>query len=117
MEKGVNLKLQDVGDLIFRITQRYLFRKNEDVGMDVTIQAGPLQETQILRLLDKTHLLVKIFPHKNFSQELVFRIEVYKTREGDMRGNKIAFMEASQHNDAVDEIHRFVQSFLAQLGF
>jgi hypothetical protein len=117
MEKGINLTLQDVGDLIFRITQRYLFRKNEDLGMDVTIQAGPLQETMILRLLDETRLLVKTFPHKNFSQELVFRIEVYKTREGDMRGNKIAFLEASNHDSAVDEIHRFVQSYLSQLGF
>lgn len=117
MEKTVNLTLQDVGDLIFRITQRYLFRKNTDVGMDVTIQTGPLQETLILRLLDKTHLLVKTFPHKNFSHELVFRIEVYKTREGDMRGNKIAFMEASQSDDSIDEIHRFVQSYLSQLGF
>jgi hypothetical protein len=117
MEKTVTLSLQDVGDLIFRIIQRYLFRKNTDVGMDVTIQAGPLQETLVLRLLDNTHLLVKTFPHKNFSHELVYRIEVYKTREGDMRGNKIAFMEASNDNDAIDEIHRFVQSFLAQLGF
>ncbi|GAB4272032.1 MAG: hypothetical protein Kow0029_10280 [Candidatus Rifleibacteriota bacterium] len=117
MEKGGSLTLQDVGDLIFRITQRYLFRKNEDVGMDVTIQTGPLQETLTLRLLDNTHLLVKTFPHKNYSHELVYRIEVYKTREGDMRGNKIAFMEASHSDDCVDEIHRFVQSFLAQLGF
>ncbi len=117
MEKTVNLSLQDVGDLIFRIIQRYLFRKNTDVGMDVTIQTAPLQETLILRLIDNTHLLVKTFPHKNYSQELVFRIEVYKTRSGDMRGNKIAFMEASQHDDSIDEIHRFVQSFLAQLGY
>jgi hypothetical protein len=117
MEKGISLTLRDVGDLIFRISQRYLFRKNEDLGMDVTIQAGPLQETLVLRLIDNTHLLVKIFPHKNFSQELVYRIEVYKTREGDMRGNKIAFMEASCQGNAVDEIHRFVQSFLAQLGY
>ncbi len=117
MEKGINLTLRDVGDLIFRITQRYLFRKNEDVGMDVTLQTGSIQETMILRLPDETRLLVKIFPHKNFSHELVYRIEVYKTREGDMRGNKIAFLEASQHDSAVDEIHRFVQSFLSQLGF
>ncbi|PKL49906.1 MAG: hypothetical protein CVV42_04410 [Candidatus Riflebacteria bacterium HGW-Riflebacteria-2] len=117
MEKTVNLSLRDVGDLIFRITQRYLFRKNEDLGLDVTLQTSPLQETMILRLLDETRLLVKTFPHKNYSNELVYRIEVYKTREGDMRGNKIAFLEASQHDGAVDEIHRFVQSYLAQLGF
>lgn len=117
MEKKFNLSLRDVGDLIYRITQRYLFRKNEDLGLDVTLQASPLQETVILRLLDETRLLVKTFPHKNYSNELVYRIEVYKTREGDMRGNKVAFLEASQHEGAVDEIHRFVQSFLAQLGF
>ena len=117
MDKGNNLTLKDVGDLIFRITQRYLFRKNEDVGMDVTLQTGSLQETMTLRLLDDSRLLIKTFPHKNFSHELVFRIEVYKTREGDMRGNKIAFLEASHHDSAVDEIHRFVQSFLSQLGF
>lgn len=117
MEKTVGLTLQDVGDLIFRITQRYLFRKNIDFGMDVTIQAESLQETFTLRMLDNTRLLVKTFPHKNYSQELVFRIEVYKTRVGDMRGNKIAFMEASQAQDSVGEIHRFVQSYLAQLGY
>ncbi len=117
MEKSFSLTLKDVGDIIYRITQRYLFRKNIDLGMDVTIQESPLQEMHVLRLLDNTRLLVKIFPHKNFSQDLVFRIEVYKTREGDMRGNKIAFMEASRHDDAVDEIHRFVQSYLSQLGF
>jgi len=44
MEKGINLTLRDVGDLIFRITQRYLFRKNEDVGMDVTLQTGAIRK-------------------------------------------------------------------------
>jgi hypothetical protein len=117
MDKGNNLSLRDVGDLIFRITQRYLFRKNEDVGIDITLNAETIQETMVLRLPDSTRLLVKIFPHKNFSQELVYSIEVYKTREGDLRGDKIAFLEASQHDSAVDEIHRFVQSYLSQLGF
>ncbi|MBU1107068.1 MAG: hypothetical protein KKB51_10400 [Candidatus Riflebacteria bacterium] len=117
MENTGNLSLKDLGDLIFRITQRYLFRKNVDFGIDITVQTSPLQETMILRLLDETRLLVKTFPHKNYSNELVYRIEVYKTREGDMRGNKIAFLEASQHGGAVDEIHRFVQSYLSQLGF
>ena len=117
MEKGFYLSLQDVGELIYRATQRYLFRKNEDLGMDVTIQIGALQETMILRLLDGSHVLVKVFPHKNFSQELVYRIEVYKTREGEMRGTKIAFLEASRQDSAVVEIQRFVQSFLSQMGF
>ena len=117
MEKGFYLSLQDVGDLIYRATQRYLFRDNKDFGMDISIQTGALQETMILRLLDNSHLLVKVFPHKNFSQEFVYRIEVYKTREGEMRGAKIAFLEASRQDSAVVEIQRFVQSFLSQLGF
>ncbi len=117
MEKGYYLSLQDVGDLIYRASQRYLFRKNDDLGMDVTIQTGSLQETMILRLLDSSHVLVKVFPHKNFSQELVYRIEVYKTREGEMRGTKIAFLEASRQDSAIIEIQRFVQSYLSQMGF
>ena len=117
MEKGFYLSLQDVGDLIYRATQRFLFRNNEDLGMDVTIQTGALQETLILRLLDNSHILVKVFPHKNFSQELIYRIEVYKTREGEMRGTKIAFLEASRQDSSTIEIQKFVQSFLSQLGF
>jgi hypothetical protein len=117
MEQNSRLTLQDIGGIIFRIIQRYLFRKDKDLGMDVTNQYGPLQEILTLRLLDGTRLIVKTFPHKNFSKQLVYRIEVYKTREGDMRGNKIAFMEASSKDDSIDEVHRFVQSFLAQLGY
>ncbi len=117
MEKGFNLSLQDVGDLIFRAAQHYLFRNREDYGMDVTIQTGALQESIILRLQDYSHLLVKVFPHKNFSQEFVYRIEVYKTREGEMRGVKIAFLEASRKDSAIVEIQRFVENFLSQLGY
>ncbi len=117
MEKEFYLSLQDVGDLIYRATQRFLFRQKEDLGMDVTIQTSALQETLVLRLLDNSHVLVKVFPHKNFSQELIYRIEVYKTREGEMRGTKIAFLEASRQDSSTTEIQRFVESFLAQLGF
>ncbi len=117
MEKEFYLSLQDVGDLIYRASQRYLFREKKDLGMEVSIQTNSLQETIILRLVDKSHLLVKVFPHKNFSQEFVYRIEVYKTREGEMRGTKIAFLEASRQDSAVVEIQKFVQSFLSQLGY
>ena len=117
MEKAFYLSLQDVGDLIYRASQRYLFRNKEDYGMDVSMQTGALQETLILRLQDYSHLLVKVFPHKNFSQEFVYRIEVYKTREGEMRGVKIAFLEASRQDSAVIEIQKFVDNFLSQLGF
>ena len=117
MDKEFYLTLQDVGDLIYRASQHYLFRNKDDYGMDVTMQTGALQETLILRLQDYSHLLIKVFPHKNFSQEFVYRIEVYKTREGEMRGVKIAFLEASRHDSAVMEIQKFVEHFLSQLGY
>ncbi len=117
MDKEFYLSLQDVGDLIYRATQRYLFRKKEDIGMDIAFQTNSLQETMIIRLLDNSHVLVKIFPHKNYSQEFVYRIEVYKTREGEMRGAKIAFHEASRKESAANEIQLFVQNFLSQMGF
>ena len=117
MEKESSLNLNDIGELLYRITQRYLYRKNTDTGVDITIQADSLQETMTLRLPDDSRLLVKTFPHKNFAQQLVYRIEVYKTRLGDMRGNKVAFMEALPVDSSIDEIHRFVQSFLSQLGY
>jgi hypothetical protein len=117
MEKEYYLSLQDVGDLIYRVTQIYLFRNNEDQGIDISIQTSPLQETLIMRLMDNSHILVKIFPHKNFSQTFVYRIEVYKTTEGEMRGTKIAFFEASKHDSSVTEIQKFVHSYLSQLGF
>jgi len=116
MGKSVGLNLNDVGDLIFRVSQLYLFKENKDLGVDVTIQSGALQEMFSLRFPDGRKLMVKIYPHKNFSNEPVFRIEVYRTKKGDMRGNRIAFMEALTHRDAVDEIQRFVKSYLGQLG-
>lgn len=113
----MSLSLQDVGDLIFTITQRYLFRKSSDIGVDITVLSSPLQESMTLRLPDEARLLVKTFPHKNFAGQLVYRIEGYKTRQGDMRGNRIAFLEAQAQSSSIDEIHRFVQSLLSQLGY
>ena len=116
MGKSVGLNLQDVGDLIFRVSQLYLFKDGRDIGADITIQSSAMQEMFSLRFPDNRRLLVKVYPHRNFSSESVFRIEVYRTKEGDMRGNKIAFMEALTNRDAVDEIQRFVKSYLGQLG-
>ena len=116
MAQGTALSLDSAGDLIYKITQRYLFRKNQDAGIDISFESSPIQENMIMRLQNGMHLLVKVFPHKNYSHESVFRIEVYKTREGDLRGNKIAFLEAPCNESAIDEIHRFVQSYLSQLG-
>ena len=116
MGKSLGLNLKDVGDLIFRVSQLYLFKNGTDIGVDITIQSGELQEMFSLRFPDNKRLMVKVYPHRNFSNEPVFRIEVYRTKEGDMRGNKIAFMEALTNRDAVDEIQRFVKSYLGQLG-
>lgn len=115
MGSSIGLNLKDVGDLIFRVSQLYLFKDGADLGADITIQSGDMQEMFTLRFPDNRRLLVKVYPHRNFSNETVFRIEVYRTKEGDMRGNKIAFMEALTHRDAVDEIQRFVKSYLGQL--
>ena len=47
----------------------------------------------------------------------VFRTEVYKTKSGDMRGNRIAFVEISLDSGATDEIRLFIEGVLSQLGF
>lgn len=117
MEKGNYLKLDDICDLLLKAVERYLFRKNEDPCVDITINSEPLQKLINLLLPQDDSLRIKLFPHRNYAEELVYRIEVYRTKSGDLRGNKIAFIEASSHEGAIDEIHRFVQSFLAQLGF
>ena len=116
MGSSIGLNLTDVGDLIFRVSQLYLFKDGKDLGADITIQSGDMQEMFTLRFPDNKRLLVKVYPHRNFSNEPVFRIEVYRTKEGDMRGNRIAFMEALTHRDSADEIQRFVKSYLGQLG-
>lgn len=116
MGKSIGLNIKDVGDLIFRVSQLYLFKDGKDIGADITIRSGELQEMFSLRFLDNKRLLVKVYPHRNYSNEPVFRIEVYRTKEGDMRGNRIAFMEALTTKDSVEEIQRFVKSYLSQLG-
>lgn len=117
MEKGFYLSLQDVGDLIYRVTQRYLFRNLNDYGIEVTMRSVPMQENLVLHLPDGSNLLVKTFPHKNVMRDLIYRIEVYKTRIGELRGVKIAFLEVTRADTAVSEIQKFVQGYLAQLGF
>jgi len=117
MEKGSHLTLVDVGDIVFRVMQKFFFRENRDPGVEVTINSSALQESLFLRLPDFSTLLIKIFPHKNFMNVGVFRIEVYKTKPGDMRGNRVAFVEISLDSGAIDEIRLFVEGVLSQLGF
>ncbi len=117
MEKGSDLTLVDVGDIVFRVMQRFLFRKNGDPGVVVTANSSALQESLFLRLPDTSTLLIKMFPHRNFLNETVYRIEVYKTKTGDMRGNRVGFVEVSLDSGATEEIRLFVEGALSQLGF
>ena len=116
MEKGVKLTLQDVGDAAFRVLQRYLFRSDADVGAEVSITSSELQESIFVKLVDATTLLIKIYPHKNFMAQAVFRIEIYRTKLGDLRGNRVAFVETPKGNDAVSEIKMFLEGVLGQLS-
>ncbi|HEY9070240.1 MAG TPA: hypothetical protein VIV61_08265 [Candidatus Ozemobacteraceae bacterium] len=117
MEKGSHLTLVDVGDIVFRVMQNFLFREQRDPGVEVTINSNAYQESLFLRLPDFSTLLIKIFPHRNFMNAPVFRTEVYKTKSGDMRGNRIAFVEISLDSGASDEIRLFIEGVLSQLGF
>lgn len=116
MDKGNNLTLNEVGELIFNTTQAYLFREKTDLGIEVFMQKGSLQEMMTLLMQDGSRLLVKTFPHINYSNDLVFRIEVYKTKEGDLRGNRVAFLEANSKSTTGREVRSFVESFLSQVG-
>jgi hypothetical protein len=115
MGKNDNLTLNDVGELIYRSAQDNLFRNNIDHGAKFFIQKSDIQELMTLEFPDKSRLLIKLFPHKNYNNKLVYRIEVYKTKEGDLRGNKIAFLETQSREASQEEIVSFVDSFLTQI--
>ncbi len=106
--------LVDVGDAAFQVLMGYLHRRGTDPGAEVTITSSGLQESIFLRLVDTTVLLMKIFPHKNFLDQGVFRIEVFRTRPGDLRGNRIAFVEIPKGNDAREEVRLFIEGVLGQ---
>ena len=116
MEKRNDLTLVDVGDTIFRVLMHGLNSRGVDSEIEISCSSSPLQESLFLNLPDESHVLVKIFPHKNFLQHDVFRIEVYKTRPGDMRGNRVAFVETTRAVDAIEEVRRFTEGIFPQLG-
>lgn len=115
MEERKSLTLREVGDLVFQHIQDYLFRDSKDRGIELFIQQGELQELQTLLMPDNSRILVKIYPHKNYAGNLVFRMEVYKTKEGDLRGNKVEFFEADSNELTTAELHGFVATFLAKI--
>ena len=116
MEKGPGLTLRDVGDAVYRVMMRYLCRNGTDLGAEMTMNSTSLQESLMVHLLDTTNLLIKTFPHRNYLQLDVFRIEVYKTRPGDMRGNRVAFVEIPRDDYSLGEIKSFIEGALGQSG-
>lgn len=110
----MKITLREIGDAAFAILMGYLHRGGTDPGAEVTLSSSDLQETIFLRLIDTTLLLMKIFPHKNFLDQSVFRIEVFRTRPGDLRGNRIAFVEIPKGDDAREEIRLFIEGVLSQ---
>jgi hypothetical protein len=116
MGKGSNLTLQDIGDAMFRVLMHHLNRKEMDAGAELTISTGDLQESLFMNLSDRSSILVKTFPHKNYLHQNVYRIEVYKTRPGDLRGNRVAFIETPQNDSALAEIRQFIEGILIQSG-
>lgn len=116
MEHPTNLTLLDVGDTVFQTLMRGLFRKGVDPCVEIYSSSSPLQESLFLYLADASHVLIKMFLHKNYLQHDVFRIEVFKTRPGDMRGNRVAFAETSRGLEAREEIQRFTEGVFSHLG-
>ena len=116
MEKGIDLTLCDVGDIVFRVMLRYFYRSGSDLGAEMSMNSTPLQESCLVHLLDTTNLLIKMFPHRNYLQNAVFRIEVYKTKPGDMRGTRVAFVEIPKGHDILGEVKSFIEGALAQSG-
>lgn len=108
--------LVDIGDALFRILMAYLFRDNTDQNVEISINSSPLQESFGMLLPDTTHLLVKSFYHKNYLQNDVFRLEVYRTRPGDLRGNRVAFFEIPTNDSKLNDLKSFAESVLAQCG-
>ena len=111
------LTLNEVGDLIFSHIQNYLFRDKKDRGIEIFVHQGSLQELFTLSMRDGTRILVKIYPHKNYIGNLVYRLEVYKIKKDDLRGNKVEFIEANSETLTNDEIYGFVTTFLAKIDF
>lgn len=115
MGKSENLTLNEIGDIIFESAQSFLFTKREDTGVEFFIQKSKIQELMTLKFMDNSRVLLKLYPHKNYVNNLVYRIEVYRTKEGDLRGNRIAFLEASNKKDSQEEVTNFIENLLTQL--
>lgn len=114
MDKDRLLILPDVGDAIFRTIEAYLGNLGRDVGVEMSVTGTALQEGLTVFLPGGSSLFFKVFPHKSLKNETVFRIEVYETKTGDLRGNRIGFIEIFRTLEALPEIPPFVEGVLTR---
>jgi len=114
MGKVQLLKLSEVGDSIYQTIEAYLGTFMHDAGVEMSLTGTVLQEGLMLFLPDDSSLFFKVFPHKNLRNETVFRIEVYQTKPGDLRGNRIGFIEVQREPGALSEVPPFVEGVLTR---
>ena len=100
--------------IIFKTVETIFARYGRDMGVEMSLVTSPLQESFTLLLPDESSLFIKVFPHKNFLNETVFRIEVYTTRPGDLRGSRVGFVEIRRSCESLSEIPPFVEGVLAR---
>ena len=114
MDQDRLLNLPEVGDAIFRTIEAFLGSLGRDVGVELSLTGTAIQEGLTLLLPGGSSLFFKVFPHKSLKNETVFRIEVYETKTGDLRGNRIGFIEILRTLEAVPEIPPFVEGVLTR---
>lgn len=114
MGKVQLLKLSEVGDSIHQTIEAYLGTFSNDAGVEMSLTGTVLQEGLMVFLPDDSSLFFKVFPHKNLKNETVFRIEVYQTKPGDLRGNRIGFIEVQRERGALAEVPPFVEGVLTR---
>lgn len=116
MEKISDLTLDRVGQLILESIRSFLQAQPRDVGIEWKFQANAFQETFSVNFFDEITLLLKIFPHKNIIREKIFRIEVYQSHGGEMRGRRIASEEIPKSDTIEEDIRSFVHGILSRAG-
>ncbi|HNV70733.1 MAG TPA: hypothetical protein PKO06_13615 [Candidatus Ozemobacteraceae bacterium] len=116
MEKVTRYTLAQIADEIFSEIRATMVRMRSDLGVDISLLGGFAQETIAMRLADSSFMSIKVFPHRNFQSQNVFRVEVYKTIPGDMRGNRITFVEISQEGTDPEDIRKFTEGVLSRSG-
>lgn len=116
MENLNPLALRDLADWVYTLIQKRVATLSPERVVETVMVGNPMQETFSLKLPDRSNAFVKVFPHKNHLGEGVYRLEVFHTRPGDMRGTRIAFIEVPRHEKGLEETQRFMGGVLPQIG-